>query len=83
MNWLKGTLITVAFAALAVYAFSSGKVLEGIVYILVALGFGLMDMVRSEKFVQYKKPLNIASWVVIIAAVILFVALLRMDAYGW
>jgi hypothetical protein len=80
---VRENLIIVAFGALAVYTFTQEKVLEGIVYLLVTLGFGLMALIKTDKFARYRKTLNILSWVVILGAVLLFIALLRQDAYSF
>ena len=87
MNWLnqivRGNLLVFVFGLLGVYTIYNEKYLEGIVYLLVGFGFALTSMSRSESFSKYKRPLTIISWIVIMGAVIMFIVLLRTDAYNW
>ena len=80
---ISNTFIGLAFLALAAYkSFSDVNVLESVLYASVGTGFLLMDLVKKPTLAKYQRVLTILSWVFILAGVLLFIALLRQDAYG-
>ena len=69
--------------AYAAYKSVTGaEILEPVLYSSVGIGFILMDAVKNERFAPYKRILTILSWIFVLAGVLLFIALLRNDAYG-
>ncbi|MEJ2005783.1 MAG: hypothetical protein P8X57_12670 [Cyclobacteriaceae bacterium] len=74
-------LIGAAMIAFGFYEVSTANFWESSLYFSAGLAFISIGMLMSEQFVQYKKILNIASWVLIILAVFLFFYLLRTDQY--
>jgi len=79
---IKNTYIGIAFLMFSAYkATEDVNVLESILYASVGIGFILMDAVKNPRLVDYKKPLNILSWIFVISGLLLFITLLRQDAY--
>jgi hypothetical protein len=77
------TWIGIFFVGFAAYKSIIGDgLLDSVLYSSVGIGFILMDAVKNERFAPYKKILTILSWVFVLAGVLLFIALLRQDAYG-
>lgn len=58
-----------------------GNFWESSLYFTAGLAFVSIGMLMSERFLPYKKILNVVSWVLILAAVLLFFFLLRTDQY--
>jgi hypothetical protein len=63
------------------YEVSTGNYWESSLYFTAGLAFISIGMLMSGKFERYKKFLNVASWVLIVMAVLLFFFLLRTDRY--
>jgi len=80
---MKNIWVGLAFVLFGGYRGYIGGWLEAALYISVGIGFGLMGIVKIEGFERYKKQIDIASWIFVGLGVILFIALLRSDAYGW
>ncbi len=79
---IKNSYIGIAFLMFSTYkAIEDVNVLESILYASVGIGFMLMDAVKNPRLADYKKPLTILSWVFVISGLLLFIALLRQDAY--
>jgi len=80
---MKNSWIGLAIIFFGGYTLYTKDVLEAILYFSVGLGFALMGIVKDPRFEAYKKILNIVSWIFVLAGVLLFIAVLRRDAYGW
>ena len=80
---MRNYLIGLAFVLFGVYRIYLNNILEATLYFTVGIGFALMGAAKDARFSNYHKQINIASWVLIITGVILFIAVLRRDAYGW
>jgi hypothetical protein len=74
-------LIGGAMLLFGFYEVSTGNLWESSLYFTAGLAFISIGMLMSDKFEPYKKFLNIASWILIILAVLLFFYLLRTDQY--
>jgi hypothetical protein len=81
MNNLMRYLIPVALALLALFNFYNQNWLEGILYVAVGVAFPLQWALRDGKIKENVKFWNAVSWVLIILALVLFLALLRTDAH--
>ena len=81
MNALLKYLIPLAFIVLAIFNLSTERWLEASLYICVGSAFPLMWAIRDKKITTNLKFWNILSWALVIIALILFMALLRTDAY--
>ena len=80
---IKNTYIGLAFLGFAAYKSIVGAgALESVLYATVGTGFLLMDAVKMESLAPYRRILMILSWVFVLAGLLLFIALLRQDAYG-
>ena len=79
---MKNAWIGLAIIAFGIYTLLGDKFLEAIMYISVGLGFTLMGILKDPRFSSYKKFLNILSWIFVIAGILLFIAVLRQDAYS-
>ncbi len=80
---INNSLIGIFLVAFAAYKSVTGtEILEPVLYSSVGIGFILMDAVKNERFAPYKRILTILSWIFILAGVLLFIALIRQDAYG-
>ena len=78
-NYLIG-LVFILFGGYKIYV---ADVLESALYFCVGIGFVLMGAAKDQRFEMFKKQINVASWIFVIGGVILFIAVLRGDAYGW
>lgn len=80
---IRNSWIGVAFMALGAYFATAGRgVLEPMLYATVGAGFVLMDAAKRPSLAPYKKLITILSWVFVLSGVLLFIALLRQDAYS-
>ena len=80
---IKNTYIGAALLIFSAYkAMNDANPVEAVLYASVGIGFILMDAVKNPKLAAYKKILNILSWIFVISGLLLFIALLRQDAYG-
>lgn len=82
MNFFSKYVVPIALIVLAVFNFVNLKWIEGFLYLFVASGFSLMGLLRAGQIKSNIKLWNRISWVLVIMAVVLFILLLRMDAYG-
>jgi len=73
-------IVPVAFIILAIFNFINDNWLEGGLYTLVSIAFPLMWAIKDGLIKSNIKFWNALSWGLIILALILFMALLRMDA---
>lgn len=80
---MKNYLIGMAFLIFGGYRLYLSNLLETFLYFSVGIGFILMGAAKDEKFEKFHKKINVASWIFVIGGVILFIAVLRRDAYGW
>ncbi|MCH7513819.1 MAG: hypothetical protein IH947_07725 [Bacteroidetes bacterium] len=79
---MRNTWIGLAIIFFGGYTLYDDDVLEALLYFSVGLGFTLMGIVKDPRFEAYKKILNIVSWIFVLSGVLLFIAVLRRDAYG-
>jgi len=75
--YLAGTL----FLLLCVYRLFFGAYIEATMYLSLAIGFGITGIIKNELYLHHGKLLGIISWVMIFIALLIFLYLLRMDAY--
>ena len=75
-------LIGLAFIIFGGYRIYLTNLLEALLYFTVGIGFMLMGAAKEEKLIKFHKQINIASWIFILGGVLLFIAVLRQDAYG-
>jgi len=80
---MKNYLIGLAVLIFGGYRLYLSDFLETIMYFSVGIGFVLWGAAKDEKFEKFHKQIDVASWIFIIGGVILFIAVLRRDAYGW
>lgn len=80
---MRNYLIGLAVLLFGGYRLYVSDLLETLMYFSVGTGFILWEAAKDEKFVKFHKQINVASWIFIIGGVILFIAVLRRDAYGW
>jgi hypothetical protein len=73
-------IIPAAFIILAIFNLANSNWLEGLLYILVGVAFPLMWAIRDGKIKSNLRFWNSFAWALIIIALLLFLALLRMDA---
>ena len=79
---MKDLLIPLAFYLLAAYMLVQSRLLEFVLYMSLGSAFLLLPASKNERYMKYKKPLTILSWIFIVVSVLLFIAVLRQDAYG-
>ncbi len=79
---MRSLWIPLAFYLLGVYTFVQSRLLESVLYISVGSAFLLLDASKNQRFAKYKKELNILSWIFVAASILLFIAVLRQDAYN-
>lgn len=70
-------LFGLIFLAVGIYQFTIKDWLEFSLYSLAGLAFVVNSLTMEPRLSQYKKPLVIVSWVLIIATGILFLYLLQ------
>ena len=75
-------IIGLTFILFGGYKIYLEDVFESLLYFSVGIGFLLMGASKDQRFGKYKKQINIASWVFVLLGVLLFIAVLRRDAYG-
>jgi len=76
-------LIGLAFLGFGGYRIYLADGLEAALYFCVGIGFVLMAAAKDDRFEEYKRQINITSWIFVLGGVLLFIAVLRQDAYGW
>jgi hypothetical protein len=82
MKFLTGSLTRqylfgLIFLGVGIYEFTIGDHLEMSLYSAAGLSFIVNALTMEPRLMRYKKPLVIASWVLIIATGILFLYLLQ------
>ena len=82
MNFFSRYIVPAALLVLAVVNFYDHRWVEGMLYLCVSFGFILMGLLKSGNIKTNVKLWNIVSWVLIMLGVVLFLFVLRMDAYG-
>ena len=65
------------FFALGIYYFTRPDLLEGFLYTLAGASFVFNTMTLEPRLAEYRKPLVIVTWVLIITTGILFLYLLQ------
>lgn len=75
-------MFPIAFVLLSTYNYLHQHWVEGSMYLSVALGFLIMGLMKSGHVSKENKVWNVVSWVLIVMGVVLFLVVLRMDAYG-
>lgn len=80
---MRNYLIGLVFILFGGYRIYISSVFEAILYFCVGVGFVLMGAAKDQRFERFKRTINILSWIFVIAGVLLFIALLRKDVYGW
>jgi hypothetical protein len=73
--------VPVALFTLAGFNLINLKWVEGSLYLFMGLGFTLMGLLRAGRIKRNREVWNSISWVLVAVAVVLFILLLRMDAY--
>jgi hypothetical protein len=73
-------IVPAAFIVLAIFNLVNSNWLEASLYILVGAAFPLMWAIRDGKIKSNLRFWNSFAWALIIVALLLFLALLRMDA---
>ena len=79
---IKNTWIGLAIIFFGCYTLYNDDVLEALLYFSVGLGFALMGAVKDPRVEAYSKILHIVSWIFVLSGILLFIAVLRRDAYG-
>ena len=80
MNGFMKYLVPLAFISLAIYYLAIANWIEGFLYLSVSIAFPLMWAIRDGKIKNNIKLLNTLAWALVIAALLLFLVLLRLDA---
>lgn len=70
-------LFGLVFFGFGVYEFKKNDPLEASVYLTAGLAFIFNNLVGEPKLAAYRKPLIITTWVLIIAASIIFLYVLQ------
>lgn len=73
-------IVPAAFIILAIFNLVNSNWLEGLLYVLVSAAFPLMWAIRDGNIKSNLRFWNSFAWALIIVALLLFLALLRMDA---
>jgi len=73
-------IVPAAFIILATFNYVNANWLEGSLYVLVGVAFPLMWAIKDGKIKTNLRFWNSFAWALIIIALLLFLALLRMDA---
>lgn len=76
--------IGVAFCLFGLYTLTTFDYIEASMYLCIGGGFIIMDVIKKPSIQAsgYYKFLQYLSWFLILAAVFLFLLVLRRDAYG-
>ena len=80
MNGFMKYLVPLAFISLAIYYLAIANWIEGFLYLSVSIAFPLMWAIRDGKIKNNIKLWNTLAWALVIAALLLFLVLLRLDA---
>lgn len=74
---LRQYLFGLIFFGFGVYEFKKDDPLEAAVYLTAGLAFIFNNLVGEPKLVAYRRPLIITTWILIIAAAIIFLYVLQ------
>ena len=80
MNGFVKYIVPLAFGTLAIYYLIIANWVEGFLYLSVGVAFPLMWAIRDGKITTNVKLWNSVAWALVIIALLLFLALLRLDA---
>ena len=80
MNGFVKYIVPLAFGTLAIYYLIIANWVEGVLYLSVGVAFPLMWAIRDGKITTNVKLWNSVAWALVIIALLLFLALLRLDA---
>jgi hypothetical protein len=80
MNGFVKYIVPLAFGTLAIYYLVIANWVEGFLYLSVGIAFPLMWAIRDGKISTNVKLWNSVAWALVIIALLLFLALLRLDA---
>jgi hypothetical protein len=80
MNGFVKYIVPLAFGTLAIYYLVIANWVEGFLYLSVGIAFPLMWAIRDGKITTNIKLWNSVAWALVIIALLLFLALLRLDA---
>jgi hypothetical protein len=80
MNGFIRYVVPLAFGTLAIYYLVIANWVEGFLYLSVSIAFPLMWAIRDGKIKTNIKLWNSLAWALVIIALLLFLALLRLDA---
>ena len=80
MNGFIKYLIPLAFVILAGYHLINSNWVEGFLYFSVSIAFPLMWAIKEGRIKSNIRFWNSLAWVLVIIALLLFLALLRLDA---
>ena len=80
MNGFVKYIVPLAFGTLAIYYLVIANWVEGFLYLSVGIAFPLMWGIRDGKITTNVKLWNSVAWALVIIALLLFLALLRLDA---
>lgn len=67
----------IIFLGVGIYQLINRDALEASLYLAGAVAFVLNNLASEPRLVQYKKPLVIATWVMIVSVGVLFLYLLQ------
>jgi len=82
MNGIMKYIIPLALATLAIYHFIYANWVEGFLYFSVGVAFPLMWAIKDGIITSNLKFWNAFAWALVIIALMLFMALLRLDAHA-
>lgn len=74
-------LVGILFLLLGIYRIFHGSYLDSIMYFSLGFGFYITGIVKNKLYLPHHKWLGIVSWMFIFIALLIFLFLLRTDAY--
>jgi hypothetical protein len=80
MNGFIKYIVPIALLTLAIYHLAHTNWVEGFLYLSAGVAFPLMWAIKDGKIKSNIKFWNTLAWVLVIITLILFLALLRLDA---
>ena len=73
-------LVAVVFLALSIYRGIGEDYIQAALFLVMALGFSSMGVIKEGFFPQFNKILNILSWVFVVVAALLFLYAIQVGA---
>jgi hypothetical protein len=73
-------LVALVFLALSIYRFTGEEYIQAILFLVMALGFSSMGVIREGYLARFHKVLNVLSWVFVIVAALLFLYAIQVGA---